>query len=140
MYTISVTFLPRITDFIGARPTNMLYRRLKLDLHYFSGSRYILRYKVNSILAISSVVAGVGVIIAAIIAIYRVIRRIDDAIGKDAQGRTISDRLERVEHQLWENGGSSLADRVNKMNDVTTHTSSQIEIVKEMLVALIAKK
>ena len=93
----------------------------------------------NQILTISSVVAGIGVIITAIVAIYRVIRRVDDAIGKDSQGRTLSDRLERVEHQLWENGGSSLADRVNKMNDVTTQTASQVDIVKEMLVALVSK-
>lgn len=92
------------------------------------------------IITSAAVTAGLGTLIAALIAIYRVARRLDDAIGKDEKGRTISDRLERVEHQLWENGGSSLADRVNRIEATAHETKTEIVLVKEILVAMVAAK
>jgi hypothetical protein len=47
--------------------------------------------------------------------VYKIARRIDDALGVDSEGRTISDRLSRVEHQLFPNGGSSLTDKINRI-------------------------
>ena len=66
--------------------------------------------------------------------LYRLFRRIDDAIGVDKAGKTLSDRMERVEHQLWENGGSSLADRVNRIETLSIETSAQVTLIKEFLV------
>lgn len=94
----------------------------------------------NFIIATASAVGALGVIIGAIIAVYRIVKRVDDAIGKDSAGRTISDRLDRVEHQLWENGGSSLADRVNKMNAVATETAAQVEVIREMMLVVVGNK
>jgi uncharacterized membrane protein len=91
------------------------------------------------ILTVAGIIVAVGTIIAALISVYRVARRVDDAIGKDSKGRTISDRLERVEHQLWENGGSSLADRVNKINEMSSQTQTEVLLVKDILVALVGK-
>lgn len=92
------------------------------------------------IITSAAIIAGVGTLIAALISVYRVARRVDDAIGKDGQGRTISDRLERVEHQLWENGGSSLADRVNRIEDMASKTHTETILVKEILLATISSK
>lgn len=92
------------------------------------------------ILTVAAIVAGLTTIAAALVAVYRIARRLDDAVGKDAQGRTLSDRLERVEHQLWENGGSSLADRVNRIEATAAQTHTETILVKEILVAMVASK
>lgn len=70
---------------------------------------------------------------AALMSVYKIARRIDDAIGVDSKGRTISDRLERVEHQLWENGGSSLADRVNAIEATAQTTATEVGLIKDFI-------
>jgi hypothetical protein len=92
------------------------------------------------IITVAAIVAGIGTLVAALVSVYRIARRVDDAIGKDAQGRTISDRLERVEHQLWENGGSSLADRVNRIEATSAQTHTETVLIKEILVAMVSTK
>lgn len=87
------------------------------------------------LLSVAAVVGGLVTIVGALIAVYKVARRIDDAIGVDAKGRTISDRLDRVEHQLWENGGSSLADRVNKIERASEHTSTEVTMIKDFIMS-----
>jgi len=79
-------------------------------------------------------VTAIGVIVGGIIAIYRVAQKIQKSIGLDSKGRTISERLDRVEHQLWENGGSSLADRVNTIETHTVKTSAELELIKNFLI------
>ena len=88
------------------------------------------------LLAIAASITAVGVVISAFVAIYRVAKRIGDAMGVDAKGRTISDRLDRVEHQLWENGGSSLADRVNNIEKHVVKVSTEIEFIKDLTMGL----
>lgn len=90
----------------------------------------------EAILAIAATITALGVISAAIIAVYRIARRIGDVLGLDTSGRTISDRLERVEHQLWENGGSSLADRVNNIEQHVIKTSVEIDLIKDLALGL----
>jgi hypothetical protein len=87
------------------------------------------------ILSTAAVVTAVGIIIGSLIAIYRLARRIGDAIGVDKNGRTIADRLDRVEHQLWENGGSSLADRVNSIESHAIKTSAEIDLIKKFVLS-----
>ena len=84
------------------------------------------------LLAISAAVAAFGVLIGAVIAIYRVARRIGDVLGVDKEGRTISDRLGRVEHQLWENGGDSLADRVNNIEKHAIKIGTELRLIKNI--------
>lgn len=88
------------------------------------------------LLAIAASITAFGVLITAIVAIYRVAKRIGDTMGVDAKGRTIADRLDRVEHQLWENGGSSLADRVNNIEKHVVKVSTEIEFIKDLTVGL----
>ena len=77
---------------------------------------------------------GAVTITGALYAIYKIAKRLEDAIGTDAKGRTISERLDRVEHQLWENGGSSLADRVNTIEMHSVKTSTELEFIKELII------
>lgn len=87
------------------------------------------------IMTTAAVITAIGVIIGALIAIYRVARRIGDAIGVDSKGRTISERLDRVEHQLWENGGSSLADRVNNIDTSVVALTAEVKLITNLMTA-----
>lgn len=78
---------------------------------------------------------GVLTIVAVLIAVYKIARRVEDAIGTDSKGRTISDRLDRVEYQLWENGGSSLADRVNRIQAHSIETSTEVKFIKDLIIS-----
>jgi hypothetical protein len=59
----------------------------------------------------------------------------ENAIGTDTKGRTLAERLDRVEHQLWENGGSSLADRVNKIEVCSRETATEVKFIKELIIS-----
>lgn len=88
------------------------------------------------ILTFAAIITALGVIVGLVVSLYRLARRIDAALGVDSQGRTLSDRLDRVEHQLWENGGSSLADRVNNIEHHVIRTSTEIDLIKDITLGL----
>jgi hypothetical protein len=87
------------------------------------------------ILSIAAIFSGIGVIFGGVLSVYKISKRIDSAIGLDSSGRTLAERLERVENQLWENGGSSLADRVNVIEKHTVKTSAEVELIKNLIIA-----
>lgn len=89
---------------------------------------------VEIIFTIAAVITALGVIFGGVYATFRVVTRVSQAIGVDRQGRTISERLDRVEHQLWENGGSSLADRVNVIGDHVVKLSAETELIKDLVI------
>lgn len=88
------------------------------------------------IITLASVLTALGVIVAALYASYKIAKKIDAAIGTDDSGRTISDRLDKVEHQLWENGGSSLADRVNNIEHHIIKVSTEIDFIKDLTLGI----
>ena len=78
---------------------------------------------------------------------YVTVRKFEKILGKDSKGRTIADRLDRVEHQLFPNGGSSLADKVNCLSDDQAEikadikaANAELKLVHDVLVAYIADK
>lgn len=56
-------------------------------------------------------------------------KRINELVGKDHNGRTIIDRLERVEYQLFPNGGSSIKDQINRIEDSNHENREQIKYI-----------
>jgi hypothetical protein len=82
----------------------------------------------------AAIITAFGVIFGGVYATFRIVNRISQAIGVDSRGRTISERLDRVEHQLWENGGSSLADRVNVIGDHVVKLSAETELIKDLVI------
>ena len=70
-------------------------------------------------------------------AMYKIARRIDNAIGVDSQGRTLSERMDKVEYQLWPNNGSSLADKVDRLDKNMTENNSEVRIVKELVMIMV---
>ena len=88
------------------------------------------------LMAFSATVGAFAVLIGAVIAIYKIAKRIGDALGIDNEGRTVSDRLDRVEQQLWENGGGSLADRVNNIEKHVIKVSTEIDFIKTLTIGM----
>jgi hypothetical protein len=89
---------------------------------------------IEIIFTTAAVITALGVIFGGVYATLRVVNRVSQAIGVDSKGRTISERLDRVEHQLWENGGSSLADRVNVIGDHVVKLSAETELIKDLVI------
>lgn len=69
--------------------------------------------------------------------IYKVATRIESAVGVDKDGKTLSDRMKKVEIQLWPNGGSSLADRMARVETTTVSNASELTLIKDLLVILV---
>jgi len=88
------------------------------------------------LLAVAATITAFGILTGGMISVYRIAKRVDQALGLDKEGRTVSERLERVEHQLWENGGSSLADRVNNIEKHVVKVSTEIEFIKELTLGI----
>lgn len=92
------------------------------------------------LLLIAAVLAALTTIGIFILKIYRVAKRIDGALGVDKQGRSISDRLERVEHQLFPNGGSSLTDKINRIEHEQKQMQGQMGALERILETLLRKE
>jgi hypothetical protein len=85
----------------------------------------------------------VGALTAAVtftVSIYRIARRVESAIGVDKRGRTLAERMDRTEHQLWPNGGSSLADKVHKIEESSNNTATEVKFIKDILMTMVEAK
>jgi hypothetical protein len=70
-------------------------------------------------------------------AMYKIAKRIDGAIGVDDNGRTLTERMDKVEYQLWPNDGGSLADKVNRVEKNTEGNSTELKIIKELVMIMV---
>jgi hypothetical protein len=86
------------------------------------------------------VIATITAVSAFMFSIYKIARRVDQAIGVDAQGKTLSERMSRVEHQLWENGGGSLKDQVNDVQKCQTEMNAKMGVIEGLLLAMVEPK
>ena len=82
-------------------------------------------------------IGGASAIAGLLFTLYKVVKRIDAAIGVDDAGRTISDRMDRVEYQLWENSGESLKDQVNQIEKHAILTATEVGFIKQVLLQLL---
>ena len=78
---------------------------------------------------------------------YATVRKFERILGKDDKGRTIADRLDRVEHQIFPNGGSSIPDKVKCLADNQSEIkqdikqlTGEVKVIHDVLVAYIADK
>ena len=72
--------------------------------------------------------------------VYKIARRIDDTLGVDKEGRTISDRLSRVEYQLFPNGGASLSDKINRIETEQRVMQGKLDAVENVVNTLLREK
>jgi hypothetical protein len=89
----------------------------------------------NSLSAISLVLGTISVVGSFAYLIYKIARRIEQAVGVDGKGRTLSERVGRIEYQLWENGGESLKDQVNAMEVLARQTSIEVSFIKDIILS-----
>lgn len=89
----------------------------------------------NLVSLIIGILLGIGGLTYGIRSIFRFTNRVVEAVGADKNGRTISERLERIEHQLWPNGGSSMADKVNHLTIESAETIADVRFIKKILVS-----
>ena len=82
----------------------------------------------------------------AALAVYTIVRRFEKLLGKDREGRSIVERLERVENQLYPNGGSSITDKVdyirrdqNKMKQQISGISGELKVIKDIVTIIVDK-
>lgn len=86
-------------------------------------------------------IVGLLTIAAALLGVFRVLynftKKIEKAIGEDKEGRSINERIGRVEHQVFPNGGSSIADRVNLMQEEVSEVKAKVEIIEALLQTIV---
>lgn len=87
----------------------------------------------ETLLAVAAGVAAVMVIVVFAHKSYIIIKRIDDALGLDQDGKTINERLERIEHQLYPNNGSSLIDKMNRVEFEQRSMQSKVDTIETVL-------
>ena len=88
---------------------------------------------VEWILGTAAVIVALLVIAKFGYATYKAIHRIDEVIGVDRQGRTLSERIERMEYQLFPNGGRSLDDRVTQVAFDQKAIEGEVRAIRELL-------
>lgn len=93
----------------------------------------------DGLLAAAAVIVASGVVIGSAVKVYKFAKRIDHALGTDRDGRSLADRMSRVEHQLWPNGGSSLADKVARIERGQTETQAEVRVVRDLLTTLVER-
>jgi len=85
------------------------------------------------VIGLAAVLVAVGVVWKFARGAYLAIQRIEKTLGVDSQGRTIAQRLDRVEHQLFPNGGSSLTDKINQIAFEQKVMKGELDTVKEVM-------
>ena len=50
----------------------------------------------------------------------------------------MSDRMDRVEYQLWENGGNSMKDQMNAQGALAKQTAVEVKFIKDVLLQLLS--
>ena len=88
--------------------------------------------------AVVGIIGGGLFLLAFIYKIYKIINRVETAIGVDEKGRTMSDRMDRVEYQLWENGGNSMKDQMNAQGALAKQTAVEVKFIKDVLLQLLS--
>lgn len=93
----------------------------------------------SAVIWLASILSALGVITLFLSRIYRAAKRIDAALGVDSQGRTLSDRMTRVEHQLFPNGGGSLPDRITTLERQQAEQRVELRVVRDLLTTLVER-
>lgn len=81
----------------------------------------------------AALTTAAGVLLAAGVRTYRILHRIDQALGVDARGRTVADRLAAIEHQVWPNSGESMFDRVRDLERGQVELRAEVRVVRDLL-------
>ena len=89
------------------------------------------------ILAIAGILAALGTIFGAFRWIYKTANRIENNLGVDKDGRSVAERMARVEHQVFPNGGGSLSDQVREVAEAVIEIKAKTDIIEQLLVNMV---
>ena len=84
----------------------------------------------EALIAVAALLIAVAVIYRFSRTAYKGIQRIEIVLGVDKDGRTIADRLDSVEQQLFPNGGSSLSDKIVRIEFVQREMKTELDEIK----------
>jgi hypothetical protein len=84
----------------------------------------------EALIAVAALLIAVAVIYRFSRTAYKGIQRIEIVLGVDKDGRTIADRLDSVEHQLFPNGGSSLSDKIVRIEFNQREMKTELDEIK----------
>jgi hypothetical protein len=79
----------------------------------------------------------VTAMVIAIVASIESLLSVEAADKIDEEGRTISERMGKVEYQLWENGGSSMKDQMNETAELAKKTAVEVGFIKQVMLHLV---
>ena len=94
---------------------------------------------VHDFMVVEWILGTAGLIVALLVifkfgyAAYKAINRMDVMLGVDRKGRTLSDRIERLEYQLFPNAGRSLDDRVSQIAFDQKTMEGEVRAIREAL-------
>ncbi len=94
---------------------------------------------VHDFMVVEWIIGTAGLILALLVIFrfgytaYKAINRIDVIVGVDRKGRTLSDRIERLEYQLFPNAGRSLDDRVSQIAFDQKTMEGELRAIREAL-------
>jgi len=71
--------------------------------------------------------------------IYKIAKRIDEAVGVDDQGRTLSQRLSSVEEQLKMPDGRTITEKINAIEREQVVLQSQVGTMQRLLSAVLRR-
>lgn len=91
----------------------------------------------SNLITISVALGITAVISGALYSIHKVATKIEKVIGTDVAGRTIMERMTRVEYQLWPNGGGSLADQVATNTLEQRDTAKDVTFIKDVVLQML---
>jgi len=91
----------------------------------------------EGLLATAATVTAILIIIGAAGKFYRIARKVEKAIGEDKDGRSVSERLGRVEHQVFPNGGGSLSDQVKEVKEAIAGVQAKTDTIEHLLNTLV---
>ena len=93
-----------------------------------------LAVSVTQALTTTSILIGILAAVCTVsVIVYRTVRRIEEVIGVDKDGRTLTDRLEHVERQVFPNGGSSLSDHLRRTEHLTRENAAELRVVRDVV-------
>lgn len=88
----------------------------------------------------------VGAICGALIAlgtlvnkVYKIAKRIDEAVGVDDQGRTLSQRLSAVEEQLKMPDGKTITEKINAIEREQVTLQAQVGTMQRLLATFLRR-
>jgi hypothetical protein len=93
----------------------------------------------EGIITAGAVVGAIGVILMFMFKGYKIIKRIDDALGVDEQGRTVSQRLTAVEGQLTMPDGRSITEKINAIEREQVSLQAQFGTLQRLLGTLLRR-